>query len=104
MKASTGEVSVFRGININCQVQWQNGLSSENGEGRRCGLAWSTYEAIKARCLGGARVSTPVLSAAGRPPTAVGGAPDQAGQLALKELQDFPKDKDRFTDWDPSKG
>jgi len=51
------------------------------GRGGRCGLAWRTYgEAIKAKCLGGARVSTPELSAAGRPPTAAvgGGAPDQA--------------------------
>lgn len=87
---------MFPGSTLIVRFGSQNGLSSENGEGGRCGLAWSTYgEAIKARCLGGARVSTPVLSAAGRPPTAAvgGGAPDQAGQLALKELQDFPKDR-----------
>ena len=80
---------MFPGSTLIVRFGSQNGLSSENGAGGRCGLAWSTYgEAIKARSLGGARVSTPVLSAAGRPPTAAvgGGAPDQPGQLALKEL------------------
>lgn len=66
------------------------------GRGVRCGLAWRTYgEAVKARCLERARVSTPELSAAGRPPTAaVGGMGSRPGscQLALKELQDFPED------------
>ena len=66
------------------------------GRGVRCGLAWRTYgEAIKARCLERARVSTPELSAAGRPPTAAGGggvgSRPGSCQLALKELQDFPK-------------